>query len=173
MLMLIPKWGKRRLPSNVQYEPSGPSSFQRESRALITNQPSPSTTRPFLVIREAASGTAAVSPPRQRTASSDREVAELDRELERRTLELAPALFELRRCGAITAATLLAEIDRSAASRTTPSSPVTAASPHSKRAQAGCKDTDSTAAATASSTRRSTASGSRKHGSTPPPAPTS
>ena len=40
----------------------------------------------------------------------DREVAELDRELERRTTELAPALLELPGCGAITAAKLLGEI---------------------------------------------------------------
>jgi transposase len=42
--------------------------------------------------------------------SLDRVIAELDRELERRTAELAPALLELPGCGAITAAKLLAEI---------------------------------------------------------------
>jgi transposase len=40
----------------------------------------------------------------------DREIAELDRELEQRTTELAPALLDLPGCGAITAAKLLAEI---------------------------------------------------------------
>ena len=42
--------------------------------------------------------------------SFDRVIAELDRELERRTAELAPALLDLPGCGAITAAKLLAEI---------------------------------------------------------------
>jgi len=42
--------------------------------------------------------------------SLDRVIAELDRELERRTTELAPALLDLPGCGAITAAKLLAEI---------------------------------------------------------------
>src|SRR5687767_4828015 len=54
--MLIPKCGKRRLPSNVQYEPRTPSSRQRDSRALTTNQPSPSVTSPFLLLRSGASG---------------------------------------------------------------------------------------------------------------------
>src|SRR5438874_2954933 len=40
----------------------------------------------------------------------NREIAELDRELELRTATLAPALLDLPRCGAITAAKLLAEI---------------------------------------------------------------
>src|SRR5262245_20823948 len=40
----------------------------------------------------------------------DRTIAELDRELEQRTAELAPALLELPGCGPITAAKLLAEI---------------------------------------------------------------
>ena len=40
----------------------------------------------------------------------DREIAELDQELERRTAAIAPALLELPGCGAITAAKLLAEI---------------------------------------------------------------
>jgi transposase len=42
--------------------------------------------------------------------SLDRVIAELDRELERRTTALAPALLDLPGCGAITAAKLLAEI---------------------------------------------------------------
>jgi transposase len=40
----------------------------------------------------------------------NREIAELDRELEQRTATLAPALLDLPGCGAITAAKLLAEI---------------------------------------------------------------
>src|SRR4051812_26973601 len=40
----------------------------------------------------------------------NREIAELDQELEQRTAALAPALLELPGCGAITAAKLLAEI---------------------------------------------------------------
>jgi transposase len=42
--------------------------------------------------------------------SLDRTIAKLDRDLEQRTAELAPALLELPGCGAITAAKLLAEI---------------------------------------------------------------
>ena len=42
--------------------------------------------------------------------SLDRVIAELDRELEQRTAELAPALLDLPGCGTITAAKLLAEI---------------------------------------------------------------
>jgi transposase len=45
-----------------------------------------------------------------RCRALDREIAQLDHELERRTSELAPALLELPGCGAITAAKLLAEI---------------------------------------------------------------
>src|SRR6476646_5500312 len=59
--MLIPRCGKRRFPSKLQYDPSGPTSRQRESRALTTNHPSPSTTRPFFVSRIGASGMLAVS----------------------------------------------------------------------------------------------------------------
>jgi transposase len=40
----------------------------------------------------------------------NRTIAELDRELEQRAAETAPALLELPGCGAITAAKLLAEI---------------------------------------------------------------
>jgi transposase len=42
--------------------------------------------------------------------SLDRKIAELDRELEQRTAQLAPALLELPGCAAVTAAKLLAEI---------------------------------------------------------------
>jgi transposase len=45
-----------------------------------------------------------------RCRTLDREIAELDRELEQRTTSLAPALLDLPGCGAITAAKLLAEI---------------------------------------------------------------
>ena len=45
-----------------------------------------------------------------RCRSLTRTIVELDRELEQRTLQLAPALLELPGCGAITAAKLLAEI---------------------------------------------------------------
>jgi transposase len=45
-----------------------------------------------------------------RCRSLTRTIAELDRELERRTAETAPALLELPGCGALTAAKLLAEI---------------------------------------------------------------
>jgi transposase len=45
-----------------------------------------------------------------RCRALDREIAELDRELEQRTTALAPALLDLPGCGAITAAKLLAEI---------------------------------------------------------------
>jgi transposase len=45
-----------------------------------------------------------------RCRSLNRRILELDRELEVRTTELAPALLELPGCGAVTAAKLLAEI---------------------------------------------------------------
>src|SRR5215213_279349 len=76
-----------------------------------------------------------------RCRSLTRTIVALDRELERRTAETAPALLELPGCGAITAAKLLAETARSGASRPTPSSPATAASHRSKRAQAACSAT--------------------------------
>ena len=55
---------------------------------------------------------------------------------------------------------------RSAASKQTHNSHATAASHHSKEAQAKTSDTDSTAAATANSTPRSTESQSRKRATT-------
>jgi Transposase len=61
----------------------------------------------------------------------------------------------------------------SVASKATRSSLVTAASRRSKRVQAGSDGTASTAAATDSSTPRSTESRSPRHASTPAPAPTS
>ena len=45
-----------------------------------------------------------------RYRSLTRTILELDRELEQRTAEIAPALLELPGCGALTAAKLLAEI---------------------------------------------------------------
>ncbi len=45
-----------------------------------------------------------------RCRSLNRTIDELDRELEQRTAEIAPALLELPGCGAVTAAKLLAEI---------------------------------------------------------------
>jgi transposase len=45
-----------------------------------------------------------------RCRSLNREIAELDQELERRTAQTAPALLELPGCAAVTAAKLLAEI---------------------------------------------------------------
>jgi transposase len=45
-----------------------------------------------------------------RCPALDREIAELDRELEQRTAAIAPALLELPGCGAITAAKLLGEV---------------------------------------------------------------
>jgi transposase len=100
-----------------------------------------------------------------------RTIVELDRELERRTAETAPALLELPGCGALTAAKLLAEIgpiDRfqtdAQLARHGGVAPLEASS---------CSATGSTAAATASSTARSTGSRSPKPATTPPRAPTS
>ena len=45
-----------------------------------------------------------------RCRSLTRSIVELDRELEQRTAQIAPALLELPGCGALTAAKLLAEI---------------------------------------------------------------
>jgi transposase len=45
-----------------------------------------------------------------RCRSLTRTIVELDRELEQRTMQLAPALLELPGCGALTAAKLLAEV---------------------------------------------------------------
>src|SRR5215203_3103926 len=107
--MLIPKCGNRRFPSKVQYEPSGPSSFQRESRAFTTNQPSPSTTRPFLLIRTGASGIGGVSqserPPRARLLALEHlpEIRQL----------LAPHVFSLPELHALQqAAQLRRQLDR-------------------------------------------------------------
>src|SRR6266487_3534017 len=63
--------------------------------------------------------------------------------------------------------------DRSAASRRTRSSPGTAASRRSKRAQAACNATALTVVATGNSTARSTGSRSRKRAITPRRSPTS
>ena len=103
----------------------------------------------------------------------NREITELDQELEQRTAQLAPALLDLPGCGAITAAELLAEMARSAASQQTPNSPDTAASHPLKRARVAFSAIASTAAATANSTPPSTASRSPRHASTRQLAPTS
>ena len=101
-------------------------------------------------------------------------IAELDQELEQRTAET--------RAGAARAARLRRRSPprscsprsaRSTASRATRSSPATAASRRSRQAQAASSATDSTAAATANSTPRSTGSRSPRPATTQPPAPTS
>jgi transposase len=105
--------------------------------------------------------------------SLNRTIGELDQELEQRAIQIAPALLELPGCAAVTAAKLLAESGRSSASKVTRNSHDTAASRRSKRAQAACSGTGSTAAATASSTQLCTGSRSRKPATTRPSAPTS
>src|SRR5215211_3151174 len=91
-----------------------------------------------------------------RCRSLTRTIVELDRELEQRTAQTAPALLELPGCGAITAAKRSPRSARSTASKATPNSPGTAASRRSKQAQDECNATGSTAAATGNSTARST-----------------
>ena len=86
----------------------------------------------------------------------NRTISELDQELEERTNEVA------RRCSSCLAAprsprrSCSPRSDRSTASEVTPSSPATAASHRSKQAQERVSATGSTAAATGSSTPRST-----------------
>src|SRR5687767_2993428 len=77
--MLIPKWGNRRFPSNVHEPPRGPASRQRDSRAFTMNQPSPSVTSPFLLIRSGASGTTSAVGVRERdeAVEHDRPIREL------------------------------------------------------------------------------------------------
>ena len=55
---------KRLLPFEVAVEPNCPVSFQRSSRALTTNQPASSRTRPALVLRAAASGLTVLRLPK-------------------------------------------------------------------------------------------------------------
>jgi len=100
--------------------------------------------------------------------SLDRTIAELDRELERRTAELAPALLELPGCGPITAAKLLAEIGPVGRFQSDAQLARHSGVPRSRRAQAGSSGTGSTAAATGNSTPRSTGSRSPRRASTPP-----
>ena len=50
-----PKLRKPPLAFEGAVAAEGPSFLQRDSRAFTTNQPSPSTTRPFLLIRSGAS----------------------------------------------------------------------------------------------------------------------
>jgi hypothetical protein len=103
----------------------------------------------------------------------NREVTELDQQLDQRTPAPAQALLDLPGCGAITVVKLLAEITPSAASKAMPSSRGTAAAPPSRRAQAESDDTASTELATANSTRRSIGSPSPRPASTSPHALTS
>jgi len=108
-----------------------------------------------------------------RIRSLTRAITELDRELEQRTAQTAPALLELPGCGAVTAAKLLAEIGPINRLKATLSSRGTAALHRSRRAQAASNATGSTAAATANSTPRSTESRSPKRATTRQPAPIS
>jgi transposase len=108
-----------------------------------------------------------------RCRSFNRIIVELDHELEQRAAELAPALLELPGCGAVPAAKLLAEIgpiDRfksdAQLARHGGVAPLEAS-------QAAYNDTGSTAAATASSTPRSTGSRSHNRATTPAHVPTS
>ena len=59
-LMLIPKCGNRRFPSKVQYRAERSLLLPARGAASTTNKPSPSTTRPFLLVRSGASGTGGV-----------------------------------------------------------------------------------------------------------------
>ncbi len=102
-----------------------------------------------------------------RIRSLTRAITDLDRELEQRTAQTAPALLELPGCAALTAAKLLAEIgpiDRfkseAQLARHGGVAPLEASSGSSS-------GTGSTAAATASSTPRSTGSRSRRRATTP------
>jgi transposase len=105
--------------------------------------------------------------------SLNRTVAALDQELEHRASEMAPGLLELPGCAAVTAAKLLAEIGPIDRFKSDAQLADTAASRHSRQAQAASSATGSTAAATASSTPRSTGSRSPKPATTSPHAPTS
>jgi transposase len=108
-----------------------------------------------------------------RCRSLSRMILELDRELETLSAQMAPALLQLPGCGGLTAAKLLAEIgpiERFASdaqlARHGGVAPLQASS-------GSHNDTASTAAATANSTVRSTASRSRKAASTHRHAPIS
>ena len=107
-----------------------------------------------------------------RCRSLTRTILELERELQQRTSETAPALLALPGCGALSAAKLLGEIGPIERFQQTPNSPATPASHHSKPAAAPTAATASIAAATANSTAPSTGSRSPKPASTHPHAPT-
>ena len=125
-------------------------------------------------------------PPGARTAGPARARARRplprarphDRRTRQRT-RAADGRRSRRRCSScpaaapITAAKVLAEIGPIDRFKTTPNSHATAASRHSKRAQAASNAIGSTAAATANSTPRSTGSRSPKPATTRPHAPTS
>jgi transposase len=108
-----------------------------------------------------------------RCRSLTRTVLALDRELQARIEQTAPALLALPGCGALSAAKLLGEVGPIERFDPTPNSPATPASHHSKPAPASTSATGSTAAATANSTAPCTESRSRKHASIHPLAPTS
>jgi transposase len=108
-----------------------------------------------------------------RCRSLTRTIAELERELEQRTAETAPALLELPAALRSPPRSCSPKSARSTASKPTPNSPVTAVSRRSRRAQAASNATVSTAAATGNSTRPSTGSRSRKRASILPHALTS
>ncbi len=73
-----------------------------------------------------------------RCRSLSRTIILLDRELEQKIAELAPALLTLPGCGAIPPPSCSPRSDRSAASKATPNSHATAASHRSKQAQDAC-----------------------------------
>jgi transposase len=87
-----------------------------------------------------------------------RTILELERELEQRTVQTAPALLELPGCGAVTAAKLLAEIGPIDRFKSDAQLARHGGVAPSKRAQAGSNATASTVEAIVSSTARSTGS---------------
>jgi len=101
-----------------------------------------------------------------------RTLLELDRELEQRTAETAPALLALPGCGALTAAKLLAEIGPIERFQTDAQLARHGGVAPFEASSGRTAATGSTAAATVSSTAPSTASRSRKRASTRPPAST-
>ena len=108
-----------------------------------------------------------------RCRSLTRSIVELDRELEQRTIETAPALLELPGCGVLTAAKLLAEVGPIDRFETDAQLARHSGVAPWKRALVASSVTGSTAAATANSTPPSTESRSRKHACTRPRGPTS
>jgi transposase len=107
-----------------------------------------------------------------RSRTLTRSILELDRELQTRTLTLAPRLLELAGCGPLSAAKLLCEIGPIDRFPSDAQLAGTLASHHWMPAPANTNATASTAAATANSTARCTGSRSPKAASTHPHAPT-